>query len=202
MSSQSRENLTRLAVGAFFIVTGLAICLAGYQTYQVLSWRSKAEVGGAIGELLLVIVLGIGEILAFFGLRHTAKERELQILLKAQEVWTDREFRELRSKMFQRLRVPSTSWTPQDADDGREVCRRMDEFARLAPFLGVDEMLDTWDDPLAKAWLVLEPIVNEERTKYAMWLRKWKGFEVIGKRALEKLVREGRNPSLGPSRSL
>jgi hypothetical protein len=70
----------------------------------------------------------------------------------------------------------------------------MDDFARLAPYLGVETMLDTWDDPLAKAWIVLETIVNEERSVHAKWSRKWRGFEQIGQQALNKMIREGRDP--------
>jgi hypothetical protein len=32
-------------------------------------------------------------------------------------------------------------------------------------------MLDTWDDPVGKAWLILEPFVKEER-KGCRWPKK------------------------------
>src|SRR6266849_3881265 len=175
-------------VSTFFLLTAGALCLAMYQTFQTFSGGSKPEFASVIGELLLVIVLGVGEILAFFELRYITKDREFQSWLKAQEVWTERSFREGRGRIFQRLHSANTPWTQQDREDAKEVCRRMDEFAHLVPFLGVQKALDTWDDPLAKAWIVLQPIVNDERAGSG-WLTKWKGFESIGQEALRKLVR-------------
>jgi hypothetical protein len=113
--------------------------------------------------------------------------------LKAQEVWTERRFTEGRGKMFMRLRLGPAVWSAQDTEDGKEVCRRLDEFAHLAPFLGQDKVLDVWDDPLAKAWLVLEPVVLAEREN-SRWQTKWQSFENLGQAALAKLVREGRDP--------
>jgi hypothetical protein len=178
----------------FFLLTGGALCLAIFQTIRTFSGASKPEFSAAAGELLLVIVLGVGEMLAFFELRHIAKEREFHCWLKAQEIWTERTFREGRGKIFERLHSANTAWTEQDIEEAKEVCRRMDEFARLVPFLGIQMMLDTWDDPLAKAWVVLERVVNDERTSKTDWSKKWKGFEEIGRQALAKLIREGRDP--------
>jgi hypothetical protein len=64
----------------------------------------------------------------------------------------------------------------------------MDEFAHLLPFLGRDSVLGVWDDPLAKAWLVLEPIVRDEREDSG-WRTKWHSFEELGTAALAKLTR-------------
>ena len=155
---------------------------------------SPPDFSAAIGELLLVIVLGVGEVLAFFALRHTAKEREFHCWLKAQEIWTEKDFRLARSKIFERLHKPGASWTDEEKDAAKDVCRRMDEFARLVPYLGAETMLDTWDDPLAKAWIVLKQIVNEERSGPTQWSKKWNGFEDLGQLALDKMIREGRDP--------
>jgi hypothetical protein len=54
-------------------------------------------------------------------------------------------------------------------------------------------MLDTWDDPVGKAWLILEPFVKEER-KGCRWPKKWQSFQDLGLMALDKLVQEGRDP--------
>jgi hypothetical protein len=63
-------------VAVFFLLTGGALSLATYQTVRTFAGSSKPDFSAAIGELLLVIVLGAGEVLAFFALRHTAQERE------------------------------------------------------------------------------------------------------------------------------
>jgi hypothetical protein len=161
---------------------------------QTFVGNSEPGFSAAIGELLLVIVLGAGEVLAFFALRHTAKEREFHCWLKAQEIWTEEKFRLGRGKIFERLRQPEAAWSDEDKDNAKEICRKMDEFARLVPYLGADTVLDTWDDPLAKAWIVLEEIVREERSSHAQWSTKWRGFEEIGLEALNKMIREGRDP--------
>jgi hypothetical protein len=69
----------------------------------------------------------------------------------------------------------------------------MDEVARLVSFLGRKKALDAWDDPFAKAWLVLGPVVKEEQQRWR-WPKKWSAFEYFGQEAIKKLTREGRNP--------
>jgi hypothetical protein len=44
---------------------------------------------------------------------------------------------------------------------------------------------------MAKAWLVLKPVVEEER-EHCKWPAKWKAFEDLGQEAVNKLIREGR----------
>ena len=46
-------------------------------------------------------------------------------------------------------------------------------------------MRKVWGDPLAKAWLVLKPLVREEQEKTG-WETKWDGFEKVGAKALSK----------------
>jgi hypothetical protein len=63
------------------------------------------------------------------------------------------------------------------------VCRKMSELADLVPILNKKKTFDTWDDPVAKAWVVLESFVNEERRR-CDWPIKWKAFEDLGKKAM------------------
>lgn len=107
-------------------------------------------------------------------------------------------FREARGRLFRRLQSPDLPWAAPDKQDAIEVIRQMDRFARIVPYLGTDEVLDTFDDPIAKAWIVLEQVVLEEQTKNTNWLNKWEGFERIGRRALAKLVHENRDPRVKP----
>lgn len=173
-------------------VVGLAVYLAFKLTRQIFCEEGAPDYA-AIGELLLVIVIGVGEFVAFLELRYVAKDRDFHTWLKAQEVWTQEAFVNGRGKMFVRLDNLRAPWTPDEEKEGKNICRKMDEFAHLAPFLGLKKVLDVWDDPLAKAWIVLQEIVDKER-EATKWPEKWKAFSTIGQMALDKVVREGRDP--------
>jgi hypothetical protein len=189
MNKEFRNLFWTVIVLALILAT---VVLAGFYVARTVSGAAEPEYGAAIGELLLVVVLGLGEAVAVFELRQIAKEREFQCWLKAQKIWTEKEFVKQRGRLFQRLDSKSADWTDQEVEDAKWVCRRLDEFVRLAPFLGTRTMLDTWDDPLAKAWLILKPIVKKEQTSVAHWATKWEAFERIGQKALDKLIREKR----------
>lgn len=112
-----------------------------------------------------------------------AKQLRFEAWLKAQDIWNAKDFREARGTLFARLDDHQDSWEPSDKELGLNVCRKVDEFVRLAPYLGRRKMLSVWGDSLAKAWLVLEPLVDNER-KATSWPPKWNAFEKFGKRAL------------------
>ena len=99
--------------------------------------------------------------------------------LKAQEIWVSDDFTADRGKVFARL----DHLQQEEEAVGLKVCRRVDEFVSLAPYLGGRRMLKVWGDPLAKAWLVLEPLVRKERERTA-WPTKWDAFEKFGTKAL------------------
>lgn len=112
-----------------------------------------------------------------------ARQLRFEAWLKAQEIWVLDDFTADRGKVFVRLDNLSQVWTPEDEALGLKTCRRVDEFVRLAPYLGKRRMLRVWGDPLAKAWLVLEPLVRLERDRTA-WPAKWDAFERFGTKAL------------------
>src|SRR5437899_1359686 len=70
-----------------------------------------------------------------------------------------------------------------ETSNALEVCRKLDEFARLIPYLPKQTALGIWGVPFAKAWLVLERIVNDERKK-CRWPNKWNAFARLGHLAL------------------
>jgi hypothetical protein len=111
--------------------------------------------------------------------------------LRAEELI--RSFHEDRAKVFSRLPSCTGSWSPEEKAHALEVCRKMNTVAYLLRFLPRREALEHWDDPLAKAWVVLKPIVDEERVR-THWKSKWRHFEIWGERALDRLVGEGRDP--------
>ena len=112
-----------------------------------------------------------------------ARQLRFEVWLKAQDLWVSDDFTADRGKVFARLDNLRKPWTPEDEAVGLGVCRRVDEFVRLAPYLGKGRMLRVWGDPLAKAWVVLEPLVRKERDRTA-WQTKWDAFERLGTKAL------------------
>jgi hypothetical protein len=138
-------------------------------------------------------VSAIATVAAAFAIYFARKQLNFDAWLKAQDVWIEKSFTEARGKIFQRLKAPKTPWTDQDRIEAKQLCRKMDEFAYLVPYLGKDKVLNIWADPLAKAWIVLDPIVQQER-KDCEWPTKWSGFEKLGKAALQKLVCNGQDP--------
>jgi hypothetical protein len=88
-----------------------------------------------------------------------------------------------RGKVYARPQDLRQPWTPEERVIGLNVCRKVDEFVRLAPYFGERRMLTVWGDPLAKAWVVLEPLVRDERDETA-WQTKWDVFERLGTKAL------------------
>jgi hypothetical protein len=112
--------------------------------------------------------------------------------LRAEELI--RSFHQDRAKVFLRLPFCSDKWEDdEEKKNALDVCRKMNTVAYFLRFLPQREVLEHWDDPFAKAWAVCEKIVNEERDK-TRWKIKWRHFEKLGQLALEKLVREGRDP--------
>ncbi len=130
-----------------------------------------------------------------------ARQLRFEAWLKAQDIWVADDFTAARGKIFARLENLQTPWPPDDRAVGLRVCRKVDEFVRLSPYLGRRRMLAVWGDPLAKAWVVLEPLVAEER-RATSWPTKWDAFEKIGSEALrarphlrEKRQRRDRSPN-------
>lgn len=87
-----------------------------------------------------------------------------------------------------------SKWSAIEAEKAREACRRMEDFVRMASYWEKQgKVLETWDDPIGKLWLVLEPFVESERTLVG-WPTKWHDFELYGKAALIRLRAQKRHP--------
>lgn len=140
----------------------------------------------AMGELLLVVVIAIGEFWVWLEIRETVKNGSFQSWVKAQEIWTKKEFVDGRERLFLRFEQSTTTLLEEDIGWVKDTCRRMDEFYHLAIFLGEDKFLDVWGNPVAKAWVLLEDVVATERD-VSGWGTKWHGFEEIGQKALDGL---------------
>lgn len=104
--------------------------------------------------------------------------------LKAQEVFTAKEFVDARAAVFAHYDDPANPWPQVGGDAPLMLCRKMNELAHLMPSVGRSNA-EEWADPIGKAWLLLEPTVRMEREK-SNWQKKWTAFEDKGKAALKK----------------
>ena len=107
--------------------------------------------------------------------------------LKAQEIFTGRCFTKARGVVLRRYWSGEQGWTKEDdKESAKEVCRRMDELARLRPFISESKILETWDDPMGKCWSVLKDFVKKEQWT-CKWPAKWRPFETLGAKALARV---------------
>jgi len=134
----------------------------------------------------------VANIVAVVALIRSFKQFRMDAWLKAEDVFSGSGFIENRARYFSRLPA-CKPFTDEERRDALQICVEMNRFCNLLRFIGERRALGLWDDPLAKAWVVLKPIVEEER-KQRKWPAKWKEFEVWGERALNKLKEEGRDP--------
>jgi hypothetical protein len=144
---------------------------------NILSVVQSGVFWSAVGAIATVFLT-----FAIFLTRHQIR---LQSWLTAQEVFTNAAFTKIRGRIFAKLDEPTRSWTDDQRNDAMELCRRMDELAWLAPFVGKRLLMKVWGDPLARAWLILEPTVEQERAKTGN-SSKWGAFERLGKKALQQ----------------
>jgi hypothetical protein len=137
---------------------------------------------GAIATAVAAIAAVVGSYTVYLAVRQL----RFDAWLKAQEIWTTKPFTEARGHIFAHLdgHTPQ-EWTNANESEALEVCRRMDEFARLTPYIRKKTVIRVWGSPFAKAWLVLEPVVKRERAK-CEWPDKWQAFEHLGLAALKK----------------
>jgi hypothetical protein len=143
-------------------------------------------------QLVIEAIGALSAVGAFIAIVIAARQLRFNCWLRAQEIFTEDSFVKARDKVYSRLpgrpnQLTAGEWT----DDDYLVCRKMDELARLSPYLGIFGsgerlMLETWLDPLAKSWIVLHSLVREEREKTPKW-PKWDAFEKLGKKAMGSL---------------
>jgi len=142
-------------------------------------------------KLALEWITAIAALLGAGSLVFVAQQLWFGAWINAQEIFVDEDFVTARGRVYSRIPnappLVNGNWT---ADDYL-VCRKMDELARLARYLGFFGMgnrliLKVWCDPLAKSWIVLHTLVKEERKK-TTGQPKWAAFEKLGKKATRRL---------------
>jgi len=140
--------------------------------------------------LALQWITAVAALLGAVAVGFVAQQLWFAAWTRAQEIFVDGDFTRARGKVYARIPRDAeveSEWTPDDY----MVCRKMDQLARLAPYLGIFGLgerlvLKTWRDPLAKSWIVLHSLVREEREKTPGW-QKWDAFERLGKKAMRTL---------------
>lgn len=142
-------------------------------------------------EMALQWVTAVAALVGAVAVGFVAQQLWFGAWTKAQEIFVDEKFTMARGKVYARIphngEEVDKTWTSDDY----MVCRKMDELARLAPYLGIFRLgerlvLKTWRDPLAKSWIVLHSLVDDERKKTPGW-PKWGAFEKLGKKAMNQL---------------
>lgn len=136
-------------------------------------------------EVFWTAVSALATVAGVVGIFQARKALRFEAWQKAQEIWTAPEFTEARGRVFARLDTKNHNWSPDEEREALQVCRKMAEFAGLIPYLPRRTALRIWGIPFAKAWFVLEPVVQKERTRCA-WSDKWDVFEQLGRSALAK----------------
>lgn len=141
-------------------------------------------------ELALQWITAVAALVGAVAVGFVAQQLWFGAWTKAQDIFVGEKFTTARGKVYARIprdAVIESTWTTDDY----LVCRKMDELARLAPYLGIFGLgerlvLKTWLDPFAKSWIVLHSLVKEEQAKTPGW-PKWDAFEKLGKKAMNKL---------------
>ncbi len=136
---------------------------------------------------LTALFTGVGAATVIFA----ARQLKLSAWLKLQEIWTADDFVEDRDWVLNH----TGPWSPEEKKRAKDVCRRLDEFAHLVPYLGLTSRRGTtqalryWADPFGRCWRALEDVVREEQRQVA-WYRKWKGFEDLGELAAKAAAKQ------------
>jgi hypothetical protein len=145
------------------------------------------------------LVAALTGVLTVLGLFMAIRQLQFQAWCKAQDLFAAPEFVEHRRRVLERLDHPKvllSQWPAEDIQSAGVVCRRMDEFCHMAPFLGLTrwggqrKMLKIWEVPIARTWTVLEPFVAQER-KNTHFPNKWFAFSEAGEKAIRSLRAKG-----------
>ena len=201
--TRSKDVFRDPRLWAFLFLVGAIIVLVCYSVgttaeqnkpiFTMTSTKENVSMGYTVFNYIMVscAIIGTGAIFI------AASQLYLSCWLKAQEIFTDEKFREARGVVLSHYWQRNKAWTKDDEDKKtRElVCAKMDELARLRPFISWRKILKTWDDPMGKCWDVLQDFIIGEQRK-TDWKVKWKAFDKLGKKAFAKVkARETRQPN-------
>lgn len=147
----------------------------------------------AISEMLLVIVLGFGEIFVFFELRQTDRHHKHDTWVRAMDMFADPKFLASRTAVHDLVKRTGYEWNNNDHEAAKETCRRMDYFAQVMAAADEDAVLEEYGHAAANLWRALRATVDTERIETRSH-NKWRSFEKLGATALRQQVAAGRLP--------
>jgi hypothetical protein len=128
-------------------------------------------------------VSALGSLLGAGAILYAARQFRFQAMMKAQELFNQEWFRTARSTLFARLDESPRSFSESERREALVILSHLDEFARLESYIGRRRLIQIWGDPLAKAWILLEPLMADERIR-AHAPEKWDVLASVCKRAL------------------
>jgi len=144
------------------------------------------------------MVSAVAAIIATIAVFYAAKQFQFAGWIAAQELFTDTDFTKARTEVLKNFpfsikpvpylkdKTKNFTYNRDIKENALTVCRKMDELARLEPYLGSKKIIDTWGYPLGKSWMILEATVNAER-KSTYHLAKWNAFMELGGEAVKRL---------------
>ena len=123
--------------------------------------------------------------------RYAAKTFRFNTWLKAQAIYVeDKEFYDARTYVLNKFGFDKNNPPTFNSETEREyallVCRKMDELARLIPYVKREKIIETWGVPMGKSWMILENFIIDEINREAPHIMKWTPFEDLCKEAVEK----------------
>jgi hypothetical protein len=135
-------------------------------------------------EVFWIAITGIATGVASTAVFIAVRQLRFEAWLRAYEIWSADAFTKQRGEIFAFLDRADKTVPSANTETALEVCRKLDEFAGLIPYLPKRRALQVWGVPFAKAWVLLSTIVADERKK-SKWPEKWNELERFGKEALE-----------------
>ena len=152
-------------------------CLASFFNPTWTSWSTIWYAISALGTLFAASMIFIA-----------SNQLKFNAWIQIQDKWNNPEQRKLRKAIFERRERGETIWTDDQIEDAKNVCGRMDEFARLVnKFSDEKEIIEIWYVPISKLWDVLEEIVVKERVIHRL---KWDAFESLATKCLKRRKRD------------
>lgn len=152
-----------------------------------------------VEEMTLVFsgLATIAAVIGALGLIWAAVTFNFNTWLKAQEIYMDKEFYAAREAVFslwdqykggsKNLETEPPVFT--DTAGVRLVCQRMDELARLVPYISKRKIVKVWGFQMGKSWLLSQDFVNKERNRDNPnndGFKKWDAFERLAEKAATK----------------
>ena len=141
-----------------------------------------------IWTLVLTGLRTLATVVVAGGVYFAVKTFRFNTWLKAQAIYTDKEFYKARGTVFEHFGFDKgnpPTFDGLEKEHALLVCQKMDELAHLKWYVGEKKIMETWGYQMGKSWIILEKLVGDVRTR-DRYLKKWKAFEGLAKKAITK----------------